>query len=267
MFANDIYGCCVISGRAHQTLRFEDIEQGSVLMISDKDVLKEYLKETGGVDSGLVVLDSLKEWRHDGWKVGKKTYKIQAYAQVNFKDREEVRRAVFANVGLNNSPVELLEIFERFCTSSGFRLSQSAKEKVSQLLTGLYEVRDTTFGNARVARNLFEQVISHQANRIVSLPMMTDAVLETIESVDIPGHEEKSVSSGHASKSLPPSPNDLSALSIEPAQESIRFPCPSCGKSIKAPGKMAGKEAACPSCTIRIVVPSGNEPEGVSMRW
>ena len=31
-----------MAGRAHQTLRFEDIEQGSVLMIADKDVHKEY---------------------------------------------------------------------------------------------------------------------------------------------------------------------------------------------------------------------------------
>ena len=70
MFADDDNGDCVIAGRAHQTLRFEDIEQGSVLMILDKDVLKEYHKETGGPDTGLVVLDSLKLWRKKGWKVG-----------------------------------------------------------------------------------------------------------------------------------------------------------------------------------------------------
>src|ERR1044071_5047451 len=35
MFANDTLGCCVIAGRAHQTLRFEDIEQGSVMMITE----------------------------------------------------------------------------------------------------------------------------------------------------------------------------------------------------------------------------------------
>src|ERR1700740_927818 len=48
MFANDTYGCCVIAGRAHQTLRFEDIEQGSVLMITDAEVKREYFHETGG---------------------------------------------------------------------------------------------------------------------------------------------------------------------------------------------------------------------------
>jgi len=100
MFANDTYGECVMAGRAHQTLRFEDIEQGSVLMITDKDVLKEYLKETGGPDSGLVVLDSLNEWRHDGWKVGKKTYKVQAFAELDFKNRQQVRQGIFADIGI-----------------------------------------------------------------------------------------------------------------------------------------------------------------------
>jgi hypothetical protein len=100
MFANNMHGCCVIAGRAHQTLRFEDIEQGSVLMISDADVLREYFGETGGADHGLIVLDSLKEWRTSGWRVGKRAYMIQAFAQVDFTKRDEVRRAIFADVGL-----------------------------------------------------------------------------------------------------------------------------------------------------------------------
>src|SRR5437660_1407369 len=100
MFANDTLGCCVISGRAHQTLRFEDIEQGSVLMIGDKDVTKEYLKETGGPDSGLVVLDSLSEWRHNGWKVGKRTYLIRAYAEVDRGDHPQLRQAIYGDVGI-----------------------------------------------------------------------------------------------------------------------------------------------------------------------
>jgi hypothetical protein len=100
MFANDTLGCCVISGRAHQTLRFEDIEQGSVLMISDSDVTREYFKETGGPDSGLVVLDSLSLWRKNGWKVGKRTYHIQGYAEVDRSKRNAVRQAIFADVGV-----------------------------------------------------------------------------------------------------------------------------------------------------------------------
>jgi hypothetical protein len=100
MFANDVHGDCVIAGRAHQTLRFEDIEQGSVLMIDNKDVLREYFKETGGADRGLVVLDSLKLWRSKGWKVGRKSYAIQAFAQIDYRSRDEVRRTIFADVGM-----------------------------------------------------------------------------------------------------------------------------------------------------------------------
>jgi hypothetical protein len=100
MFANDTLGDCVIAGRAHQTLRFEDIEQGSVLMIKDSDVTKEYFKETGGPDSGLVVLDSLKRWQAKGWKVGTRNYKIRAYATVDYKNRTQVRQAIYADVGV-----------------------------------------------------------------------------------------------------------------------------------------------------------------------
>ena len=100
MFGNDRLGDCVIAGRAHQTLRFEDIEQGSVLMISESDVTKEYFKETGGPDTGLVVLDSVKLWRKRGWRAGGHTYKIQAFAEVDFSKHDQVRQAIFADVGV-----------------------------------------------------------------------------------------------------------------------------------------------------------------------
>ena len=100
MFSNDTYGCCVISGRAHQTLRFEDIEQGAVLTITDNEVVNEYLKETGGEDSGLVVLDSLRLWRKKGWRAAKKRYNIRAFAQLNLKDHLQVKRAVFMDLGV-----------------------------------------------------------------------------------------------------------------------------------------------------------------------
>jgi len=100
MFMNDTLGDCVIAGRAHQTLRFEDIEQGSVLMIKDADVKKEYFKETGGPDSGLIVLDSLKLWQSRGWKVGTKTYKIRTFAAIDYKNHQQVRQAIFSDVGI-----------------------------------------------------------------------------------------------------------------------------------------------------------------------
>lgn len=100
MFANDTYGCCVISGRAHQTLRFELIEQKAKIQITDKEVIAEYLKETGGVDSGLVVLDSLKLWRKKGWKAAKKVYRIQAFTEIPTKDHASIKQAIFMDLGV-----------------------------------------------------------------------------------------------------------------------------------------------------------------------
>jgi hypothetical protein len=104
MFANDVHGDCVLAARAHLTLRFEHIEQGSILMISDNDVLKEYFKESGGADDGLVMLDSLNAWRHDGWRAARRKYKIKAFAQITPSHHAEVKAAIYlltsAYVGL-----------------------------------------------------------------------------------------------------------------------------------------------------------------------
>src|SRR3954464_2591636 len=79
VFANDRFGDCVIAGRAHQTLRFELIEQKKVIGITDGEVVREYLLETGGKDSGLIVLDSLSRWRTRGWIAAGSRYFITAF--------------------------------------------------------------------------------------------------------------------------------------------------------------------------------------------
>ena len=59
MYANDRYGNCVIAARAHQTLRFEKFEQKLVIPITDQEVIDQYFEESGDIDSGLYLLDSL----------------------------------------------------------------------------------------------------------------------------------------------------------------------------------------------------------------
>lgn len=94
MFGNDVYGNCVMAGRGHMTLRFEDFEQTLLLGITDKDVENEYFKETGGQDSGLVMLDSLNEWRQSGWTAASKVYTIYAYAQIDISNHDELKHCV-----------------------------------------------------------------------------------------------------------------------------------------------------------------------------
>jgi hypothetical protein len=99
MFANDIYGNCVIAGRAHMTMRFECFEQNQLINISDNEVIDQYFYESGGQDSGLVMLDSLKIWRKLGWWAGTKAYNIYAFAEINPKNCEEVKSAIYLLYG------------------------------------------------------------------------------------------------------------------------------------------------------------------------
>ncbi len=82
--------------------------------------------------------------------------------------------------------LQLVEIFELFCTEAGFDVAASAREKVLGLVQSLTERRDETFGNARLARNIFEQVMQRHANRIVALVEIDENALSMIEAEDIP---------------------------------------------------------------------------------
>ena len=77
-FANDDKGDCVIAGRAHQTLRFEKIEQGSVLMISDNDVLKEYFQKLADPtpDWSCLILSSCGAVRVGRWASGRIRFRL-----------------------------------------------------------------------------------------------------------------------------------------------------------------------------------------------
>jgi hypothetical protein len=100
VFANDRFGDCVIAGRAHQTLRFELVEQKKIIGITDSDVTREYFLETGGADEGLIVLDSLKRWRKQGWEAAGDRYFITAFAEIDRGSHSEVQRTVFTDLGV-----------------------------------------------------------------------------------------------------------------------------------------------------------------------
>lgn len=100
MFANDRHGNCVIAARAHQTLRFELMEQDKGATISDQDVLREYFAETGGVDEGLDPLASLKAWRNEGWFVEERLHFIRAFAEIDPRIHEYLRQAVYMDLGV-----------------------------------------------------------------------------------------------------------------------------------------------------------------------
>jgi hypothetical protein len=85
---------------------------------------------------------------------------------------------------------QLVKIFKTFCQKADFKLAEGAEKELSSIFNVLCASRDETFGNARAARNLFEATLSKQADRLVSLPKVDREILCTIESADVPGHDE-----------------------------------------------------------------------------
>jgi SpoVK/Ycf46/Vps4 family AAA+-type ATPase len=110
---------------------------------------------------------------------------------------EEMKRFIESNSGLKSrfskyfyssdyTPDELFSIFNIFCNKSNYRISPNAIIKLKQILTNAYNSRDRFFGNARMARNLFEKIIQKQSNRIIDIVPLTDEILSTIEIDDVP---------------------------------------------------------------------------------
>ena len=94
MWLNDVLGICVVAGAAAHLLRHEKYEQGIEIVTTDAEARKDYFEQTGGIDSGLYLLDYLNHLRKDGILVGGKSYKIHAFAEVDYKDHEQVRLGI-----------------------------------------------------------------------------------------------------------------------------------------------------------------------------
>ncbi len=110
---------------------------------------------------------------------------------------EEMKRFISANPGLQSrftrytvfedyTPDELVRIFKRFGEEKDYYLSSAAEVKLLNLFAAAYRTRDRTFGNARLARNVFDESIKHLANRIIHLSDADKETLMAIHEDDIP---------------------------------------------------------------------------------
>ena len=67
-----------------------------------------------------------------------------------------------------NGP-ELMAMFRLQCEKNGYSLSPEAETEAGQMFERLYEERDENFGNGRTVRNIFEDAVARQANRVAAL--------------------------------------------------------------------------------------------------
>lgn len=88
---------------------------------------------------------------------------------------------VFPDYSIN----ELLEVLTKLAANSGFTLSEDAFQKSLSLLSDKADKNGFLPGNARFVRNLFNEIISNQANRIVNESNFNDDALQRIEASDV----------------------------------------------------------------------------------
>lgn len=80
---------------------------------------------------------------------------------------------------------ELMDIFKILLNKNQYTLTPSAHILLQKYFVFLVEHKDENFGNGREVRNIFEQIISAQANRIVQSRNITDDDLTTIIEDDV----------------------------------------------------------------------------------
>ncbi|HMO64647.1 MAG TPA: hypothetical protein PKE47_05395, partial [Verrucomicrobiota bacterium] len=83
------------------------------------------------------------------------------------------------------SPAELARIFAAMCRRSGLRLEPALRGRVLRYFHVEHARRDRHFGNARLARNLFEAAVGEQASRLVDLPQPTPEQLTLLLAGDL----------------------------------------------------------------------------------
>ena len=64
---------------------------------------------------------------------------------------------------------QLFAIFQSMCSKNGYVLTPEGEALARRELMALYEDRDENFGNARDVRNLFEQTVARQSDRVARL--------------------------------------------------------------------------------------------------
>jgi SpoVK/Ycf46/Vps4 family AAA+-type ATPase len=78
---------------------------------------------------------------------------------------------------------ELVEIFERMSSDLRYHLDEPGRETLRSVVEA--EPRNRGFGNARFVRNLFEEAVGRQADRLATVIEPTDEQLTTLTAADI----------------------------------------------------------------------------------
>ncbi len=176
-----------IGETAQKTDKVIEDAMGGLLFIDEAYTLVK--KGGSGQDFGQEAIDTLLKRMED--KAGQFAVIVAGYP-------DEMMDFLSSNPGMKSrfnhffnfedyNPDELIEIFTGMCKKEDYNIELDAVEELRKELAAIYRKRDKTFGNARFARNLYNDIKLKLSKRYLSLPesMRDKKALTTFTAQDI----------------------------------------------------------------------------------
>ncbi|MEJ5350209.1 MAG: AAA family ATPase [Melioribacteraceae bacterium] len=172
---------------AEKTTNMIDKAIGGTLFIDEAYSLIK--SESQGSDFGKEAIDILLKRMED--ERGKFIVIAAGYT-------DEMKKFIESNPGMESrftksllfedyTPDEMMEIIKRYLTKDKKKLTTDAEEYLHKYFINIYKTRDKKFGNARIVRNIYEQLKQKLLLRIADLPPSerTEEKLNTITIEDV----------------------------------------------------------------------------------
>jgi len=168
---------------ATKTKNIIESAKGGVLFIDEAYSLAKDSENDFGHEAIEILLKAMEDCR-DELVVIAAGYgdKMTAFLESNPGLRSRFPRVIWFP---DYSAGELVEIFCRIADQNRYVISDNARSILQTEMAHLREKKGPSFANARDVRNLFERVISMQADRVGSLKVVSDAELTTITETDV----------------------------------------------------------------------------------
>jgi hypothetical protein len=168
---------------ATKTKKVIDQAKGGILFIDEAYSLAKESENDFGSEAIEVILKSMEDLRDD-----------LVVIAAGYTDR--MAKFLGSNPGLRSrfpkvivfpdySVEEMEEIFRRESGRSSYQIDDRAGPALRGALDSLWQKRGSDFANARDVRNLFERVVSMQADRVSRSTRITTKALTTITEADI----------------------------------------------------------------------------------
>lgn len=160
---------------------------GGVLFIDEAYTLSN---EKGGNDYGQEAIDTLLKLMEDNRDnliliVAGYTDLMESFLSSNPGLRSRFNKHIHFQ---DYSPDELMKIFVSMCSKTGFVVTQGANQLLNAFFHKLYSSRQSDFANGRTVRNIYEKILTIQADRLsVSKRNISDEELMSINLDDVKG--------------------------------------------------------------------------------